>query len=157
MWVVRVWGWFSPAISAPPLLAFCLRWPGPCRQVSTQPAALKYSPCHASSSGLSDLGASCLWTLVASCSGCSRGSFGARHAPTLPTWGAAGLPSRPRKESPILHLWLTFKAFSWPWPVRTVVVPWPTLCSCCLTFFPERWKKSSGPGSHVAPEATWPH
>lgn len=49
-------GGSSPfAISAPPLLAFCRRWPGPCRRVSTQPATLKYSPCHASSS---DLGAS---------------------------------------------------------------------------------------------------
>lgn len=61
------------------------------------------------------------------------------------------LPPKPALEritNP--HVWLTFKTFSWPWPMRIVVIPWPALCPCRLTLFPERWKKVSGPGSHVA-------
>lgn len=35
--------------------------------------------------------------------------------------------------------------------VRTVTVPGPMLCPCCLASSPERWERFDGPGGHLTP------
>lgn len=81
----------SPFVAPARLFAFCLRWSGPCLQISTQPAAWKYGPYWLHQSGLCafktslvhDFGAGGPWTIMGYCSDSSRGSLGAGHAPTL--------------------------------------------------------------------------
>lgn len=106
------------AASAPPLLAFCLRWPGPCRRVSAQPAACAHRPATRHRAGL------CFWSRLP-VEPCGFLRF---------MWGQAcpHSSSRPWKGSPIPHLWLTVEALpGHGLPVRTVALPGPMPCPCC--------------------------
>lgn len=151
----------SACIASAPLLAFGLRRSESCRSLTAQLMALRYRPCSAASAFAAiktsldhDFRAAVWGLLWVRC----KVHVGAKHAPTPAVWVAARLQACTENGHLTPMRGPAFKAFGWAClPVRTVAVPGPMPCPCCLSPFslapfPERQRQKRSGGSG----AMWP-